>query len=59
MGVISNFQIENAIKIIGDEDLSNKFVGGISFQLHEQIYQSCPYDRRQKRKIPFYHRKHG
>ena len=36
---ISNFQIDNTIKKIDDEDLHNNFVGSISSRQNEKIYR--------------------
>ena len=38
MGGISNFQIEDAIKNIGDKDLIDNFCWCVYLKLHEQIY---------------------
>ena len=36
---LSNFQIDNTIKKIDDEDLYNNFVGSISSRQNEKIYR--------------------
>ena len=54
MGGILNFQIENAIKKIGDEDLLDNFVGVIpSDYMNRFINHSAMIEE-----IPFYHRKY-
>ena len=54
MGGMLNFQIENAIKKNGDEDLLNNFVGVIpSDYMNRFINHSAMIEE-----IPFYHRKY-
>ena len=50
MGGISDFQIENAIKKIGDEDLSKNFYG-----VFPSNYMNKFINHATKKKIPFYH----
>ena len=53
MGGISNFQIENAIKKIGDEDISENFVGVFPFNYMNKLINHAAMIENKKGKYPF------
>ena len=53
MGGISNFQIENAIKKIGDEDLSKNFVGVFPSNYMNKFINHAAMTEDKKGKYPF------
>ena len=53
MGGISNFQIENAIKKIGDEDLLDNFVGVFPSNYMNRFINHSPMIEEKKGKYPF------
>ena len=53
MGGISNFQIENAIKKIGDEDLSKNFVGVFPSNYTNKFINHAAMTEDKKGKYPF------
>ena len=53
MGGILNFQIENAIKKIGDEDLLNNFVGVIPSDYMNRFINHSAMIEEKKGKYPF------
>ena len=53
MGGISNFQTENAIKKIGDEDLLDNFVGVFPSNYMNRFINHCAMIEEKKGKYPF------
>ena len=58
MGGISNFKIEDAIKKIGDEDLSENFVEVFPSNYINNFINHAAMIEDKKRKISFYHREY-
>ena len=55
---ISNFQIDNTINKIDDEDLNNNFVGSISSRQNEEIYRLQTNNTQNNCKISFFNSWH-
>ena len=58
MAGISNFQIEDAIKKIGDEDLLENFVGVFPSNYMNRFINHAAMIEDKKGKYPFIHSKH-